>query len=94
MVEFKLVCLGTEEHIEQAFISGEDKSIFETDNNLIYALVDLIIAYYVFHVSYPDALSGLLYFLQDVALEVKDTASRTIKYSTFMAELCSDVHTA
>ena len=48
-VEFKLVCLGTEEEVyDKFFVAGEDTAVFETGTDLIEALVDLIAAYYVF----------------------------------------------
>lgn len=81
MVEFRLVCLGTPDDVLQVFVSGEDRSFFETNSDLIMALVDVIAAYYVFDVSYSDSKSGILFFLQDVALEVQDNTVRGTKYS-------------
>jgi hypothetical protein len=39
-------------------------AIFETMPNLLEALVDLISAYYVFDVNYPESMSRVLCFLQ------------------------------
>jgi hypothetical protein len=73
----------------QVFVSGEDRSIFETTSNLLLheALIYLISAYYVFDVNYPVSMSGVLYFLQDFILEATDGAKRSIKYSTVVSEL-------
>ena len=76
----------------QTYVAGEDSGIFETSTDLVEALVDVICAYYVFDVSYPDSMSGILFFLQDVGLELKDNIFRGTKYSTFMAELRNNVH--
>jgi hypothetical protein len=94
MVEFRLVCLGTPEDIQQVFVAGEGKCFFETSKNLLEALVDLVITYYVFDVCYPDAMAGIFYFLQEVSLGIKDDIPKSIKYSSFMAELRSGVHAA
>ena len=92
MVEFKVVVLGSPEDILQAFVAGEGESFFETSTNLLESLVDLIVAYYVFDVSYPDNMSRILSFLQDFILEAMDSNPRSIKYSSFISELTSDVH--
>ena len=70
MVEFRLVCLGTPDEIRQVFVAGEKKCFFETTTNLVQALVDLLLAYYVFDVSYADAMAGMFYFLQEVSLGI------------------------
>ena len=67
-MEFSLVCTGTSEEVEQVFVCGEDQAFFECDCELPRALVDLIAAYYVFDVKYPQCFSGVLYFLQEVVL--------------------------
>ena len=85
-VEFKLVCFGTEQDVSQAFVAGEGIGIFETSSDLVEALVDLIAAYYVFDVNYADNMSGMLFFLQDEVLKLKDSAFRGTKYSSFMAQ--------
>lgn len=84
--------LGTANDAPQVFVAGEDKSFFETSTNLLEALIDLVTTYYVFDVSYPDSMSGVLYFLQDFGLEATDNLARTVKYSTFISELRSNVH--
>jgi hypothetical protein len=91
-VQFKLVVLGTPDDVLQTFVSGEDQAFFESSTDLLEALVDVISRYYVFHINYPDQMSGILYFRQDFALDVSDTTQRSIKYSSFVAELQSDVH--
>ena len=50
---------------------------------------NLCILLHVYDVSYPDTMSGILYFFwQDVALLIQHTV-----YSSFMAELRDNVHT-
>ncbi|KAM7437564.1 hypothetical protein ABFA07_012833 [Porites harrisoni] len=85
-VEFSLVCRGTSEEVEQVFVCGEDQAFFECDCELPRALVDLIAAYYVFDVKYPQCFSGVLYFLQEVVLLQVDSEFKGTKYATFMAE--------
>ena len=63
-VEFVLVCIGTIKEVDQIFVCGEDQAFFESDCDLVKALVDLISAYYVFDVRYPQSISGVLHFLQ------------------------------
>ena len=89
IVQFKIVCLGTADQIKQIFLSGEDKCFCECplEDGLSKCLVQLICMYYVYDVNYPETLSGILYFLQDVALNIRDTGKRWTKYSTFLAEL-------
>ncbi|CAB4022628.1 Hypothetical predicted protein [Paramuricea clavata] len=72
--------------------SSHRTTFFESSTDLFEALVDVISSYYVFHINYPDQMSGILYFLQDFALDVSDTTQRSIKYSSFVAELQCDVH--
>ena len=86
MVEFFLVCLGTSEEVEQVFVSGEDHAFLECDCDLPRALVDLIAAYYVFDVKYPQCFSGILYFLQEIVLLQVDSEFKGTKYASFMAE--------
>lgn len=85
-MEFSLVCTGTSEEVEQVFVCVEDQAFFECDCELPRALVDLIAAYYVFDVKYPQCFSGGLYFLQEVVLLQVDSEFKGTKYATFMAE--------
>ena len=85
-VEFLLVCVGSEKEVEQVFVCGEDTAFLECDCDLAKALVDLIAAYYVFDVNYPQCISGVLLFLQEVVLLPKDTQFKGTKYASFMAE--------
>ena len=78
--------------MSQAFVAGEGIGIFETSSDLVEALVDLIAAYYVFDVNYADNMSGMLFFLQDEVLKLKDSAFRGTKYSSFMAQYKKNVH--
>ena len=57
----------------------------EYSDQLITALVELVCAYYVFVVRYPESISRICYFLQEVALKEKDNSYKGTKYSTFMA---------
>ena len=41
---------------------------------------------YVFDVNCADNMSGMLFFLQDEVLKLKDSAFRGAKYSSFMAQ--------
>jgi len=61
-VEFVLVCIGTIGEVDQVFVNGEDQAFFESDCDLVKALVDLISAYCVFDVRYPQSISGILHF--------------------------------
>ena len=85
-VEFVLVCIGTIGEVDQVFVCGEDQAFFESDCDLVKALVDLISAYYVFDVKYPQAISGILHFLQEIVLLQSDSEYKGTKYATFMAE--------
>ena len=72
-VEFVLVCIGTINEVDQVFVCGEDQAFFESDCDLVKALVDLISAYYVFDVKYPQCISGVLHFLQEIVLLQSDS---------------------
>ena len=88
MVQFRITCTGSPEAIQQIFISGEDQVFIKCpDIELMEALVDLISLYYIFHVTYPDSMIGILSFLQDIALGCTDIAHKGTNYSSFMAEL-------
>lgn len=50
------------------------------------ALVNLIAAYYVYDVKYPQCMIGVLLFLQEVVLLQKETKFKGAKYASFMAE--------
>ena len=93
IVEFRLVCLGAPNEINQVFVAGEEKCFFETTQNLVEALIDLLLAYYVFDVNYADAMAGIFYFLQEVSLGINDDIPKSVKYCSFMAEFRSGVHT-
>lgn len=83
MVQFRLVALGSPSTIEQLLIAGEDQAFVECESDdLLSAFVDLISAYYVFHVKYPDGMAGFLLFLQDT-----DNVFWGTKYSAFMSKL-------
>lgn len=88
-VQFKVTCVGADvDKIEQIFISGEDQVFVECPNlNLTEALVDLISCYYVFDMSYPTCMVGILHFLQEVALECPDHGYKGTKYAAFMTEV-------
>ena len=85
-VEFFLVCIGTIQDVDQVFVRGEDQAFFESDCDLVKALVDLISAYYVFDVKYPQCISGVLHFLQEIVLLQSDSEYKGTKFATFMAE--------
>ena len=85
-VEFVLVCIGSVKEVDQVFVCGEDQAFFETHCDFVKALVDLICAYYVFHVKYPHCISGILHFLQEIVLLKSDTEYKGTKFATFMAE--------
>ena len=92
MVKFHLVCLGTPNEINQVFVAVVEKCFFATPN-LVESLVDLLLAYYAFDVNYADAMSGIIYFLQEVSLGINDDISKSFKYSSFMEEFRSGAHT-
>ena len=50
------------------------------------ALVNLIGAYYVYDVKYPQCMIGVLLFLQEVVLLQRETKFKGAKYASFMAE--------
>ena len=54
-MEFFLVCIGTIKEVDQIFVRGEDQAFFESDCDLVKALVDFISVDYVFDVKYPQA---------------------------------------
>ena len=85
-VEFVLVCIDSVKEVDQVFVCGEDQAFFETHCDFIKALVDLICAYYVFHVKYPHCISGILHFLQEIVLLQSDTEYKGTNFATFMAE--------
>ena len=88
MVEFRIVCTGTIDDINQIFIAGGDDAIVECPTTeLLDSLILLVASYYVFDVSYPVCYKGLLGFLQDVGLCHVDDIYRGAKYSAFLAEL-------
>ena len=68
------------------FLCGEDQAFFESDCDLVKALVDLISTYYVFDVKYPHCISGILHLLQEIVLLQSDSEYKGTKYATFMAE--------
>lgn len=84
--EILLTCIGSGQKIYRVFVSGECRAFFESDCDLVKALVDLISTYYIFNVSYPKSLSGLLHFLQEVALTQSDSKYNLIRYATFMGK--------
>ena len=88
-VQFRIVCTGSKESINQIFIAGEDKAIIICPTcELLDALLYVIACYYVFDVSYPVCYEGVLCFLQEIGLCCPDESSfHGTKYSAFMAEL-------
>ncbi len=61
----------------QAFIFGEGKILFEVlGDSVINSIISLFATYYAFYVSYPKPLpaSGLLLFIQEVLMGVKETS--------------------
>ena len=76
-VEFRIICSGTEDEINQIFIAGEDEAIVVCPNTeLLEALLYVIGCYYVFDVAYPVCFKGVLCFLQDVGLCCVDNVYR------------------
>ena len=61
-------CVGTSKEVDNVFVCGEDQAFFESDCDLVKALVDFISACYVFHVKYSQCISGVFHFLQEIAL--------------------------
>ena len=47
LVQFRLVCLGSLNKIDQVFVAGEDQAFIECeDSDIVKGLVDLICSYY------------------------------------------------
>ena len=87
-VEFRIICSGTEDEINQIFIAGEDEAIVVCPNTeLLDALLYVIGCYYVFDVAYPVCFKGVLCFLQDVGLCCVDNVYSGAKYSSLLAEI-------
>ena len=90
IIQFRVLCIGCPESINQVMIIGENQVFLECASiNLVSALVDLISAYYVFDVSYPDGMVVGLSFLQEIVLECSDNAYKGLKYSNLMSQLKS-----
>ena len=81
LVQFKIVSPGTADEIKQIFLSGEGECSLK--DGLSKCLVQLICMYH----NTSKTLFGIPYFLQDVALNIRDTGKQWTKYSTFLAEL-------
>ena len=58
-----LVCVGSISNIEQRILCGEDSAFLECKCILLKALVNLIAAYYVYDVKYPQCMIWVLSFL-------------------------------
>ena len=86
-VEFVLVCIGTIKEVDQVFVCGEDQAFFESDGDLIKALVDLISAYYVFDVRYLQCISGVLHFLQEIVLLQSESEYKGTKFAPLWQSL-------
>ena len=55
-------------------------------------MLNLSSCYYVFHVDYPSAFEGILFFLQDLGLLcLEGNSFRYSKYNAFLSEL-KDFH--
>ncbi len=67
----------------QAFILGEGKILFEVLGDSVIDSISLFATYYAFYVSYPkpSPASGLLLFIQEVLMGVKETSVKN----------CSDI---
>ena len=70
-------------NIEPVFLCGEHSAFFKHESNLLKALVNLIVAYYV---KYPQCMIGVLLFLQEVVLLPKLTQFKGAKYAFLMAQ--------
>ncbi len=75
----------------QAFILGKGKVLFEVlGDSVIDSIISLFATYYAFYVSYPkpSPASGLLFFIQEVLMGVKETSvKKTVRYSSFTNSL-------
>ena len=87
-IEFRIVCTGTEEKVNQIFIAGEDEAIVVCPTNeLLDSLEYLIACNYVFDVAYTVCFEGVLGFLQDIGLCCVDDVYRGLKYCALLAEV-------
>lgn len=67
LVQLRLVCFGSLEKIDQVFVSGEDQAFLECEySDIVKGLVDFIFSYYVFDVTCPEGMVGILFFLEDI----------------------------
>lgn len=90
IVQFRVLCIGSVTDIRQIMIIGENQVFLEcASTDLISALIDIISAYYVFDISYPDGMVVVLSFLQEIVLKCSKNAYRGTKYSALMTELKS-----
>lgn len=90
IVQFRVLCIGSATDIRQIMIIGKNQVFLECVNaDLISALIDIISAYYVFDISYPDGMVVVLSFLQEIVLKCSKDTYRDTKYSALMTELKS-----
>ena len=96
MVQFRLLCIGCPEDIQQLMVIGENKVFVDCQlcKSLISGLIDLICAYYVFDVTYPDGMIVALSFLQEIVLQSCENAYKGTKYSALMTEVRSRMSAA
>ena len=73
VIQFRILCLGCPWKTSNKSLWITNQACVEfRDTDIIKALVDVILWWcriYVFDVSYPDGMVGILSFLEDIALE-------------------------
>ena len=70
----------------QFFVSFEKVVICECQS-LRDAFVDLIATYYVFNVTYPKVLSGILLFFQHIIFEIRDEQTYPMNLLNLLSSL-------
>ena len=79
----RLVVFHDDEAIQQIFVCAENTEL--PTNGLIDGFIHLMAAYYVFNVQYPNFCKALLFFFQDILMEMTDKGKhRPIMYSTYI----------
>ena len=84
-MEPRLVIFHHEEEIVHMFLCAEGDSITEIPTTTLSdGITYLMAAYYVYDISYPRVCNSSLFFFQDIVLDMADSLSRPVRYSTYL----------
>ena len=76
--------------IQQVFLCAENRDILEV-STLVEGLIQLMAAYYVYSVQYPNMCKATLYFLQDIVLGRPDKSgpakARPTRYNVLLTKV-------